>query len=268
MRARRAEDVRCRFPTPLRIAPVPSKTLESSSPHRVAGAGLTLAFREWNRDAPGEPLVLLHGIAGSSADWGATVQHLGQRRVIAFDARGHGESDWDPAEAYGGDQHFSDVATALDALDVDRCTVVGFSMGGGVAIIVAAALPERVSGVVVVDTYPHPEMTPGSRRIAGWVSRYAGGGTRFDPAIARHFRDQLAAGGAARLDLWPMWESLECPALIVRGEDSDVLPAEVATEMLHRQPSARLVTVAGVAHGVPYTRPQELAAAILAFLPV
>jgi pimeloyl-ACP methyl ester carboxylesterase len=246
---------------------VQSRRLESSPERRVAGDGLTLAFREWNHEAPGEPLVLLHGIAGSSADWEATVQHLGQRRIIALDARGHGESDWDPDEAYSGDQHFSDVATALDALEVDRCTLVGFSMGGGVAIILAAALPERISGVVVVDTYPQPEMTAGSRRIASWVSRYAGGGTRFDPAIARHFRDQLEAGDAARLDLWPMWESIECPALIVRGESSDVLPHEVATEMLRRQPAARLVTVAGVAHGVPYARPQELAAAILSFLP-
>src|SRR5450830_1885447 len=106
-----------------------AQTLGLNSPRRVAGDGLMLAFREWNRDAPGEPLVLLHGIAGSSADWEATVRHLGQRRVIAFDARGHGGSDWDPGEAYGGDQHFSDVATALDALDIDRCTVIGFSMG-------------------------------------------------------------------------------------------------------------------------------------------
>lgn len=245
-----------------------AQTLGLNSPRRVAGDGLMLAFREWNRDAPGEPLVLLHGIAGSSADWEATVRHLGQRRVIAFDARGHGGSDWDPGEAYGGDQHFSDVATALDALGVERCTLAGFSMGGGVAIIVAAALPERVSGVVVVDTYPQPQMTPGSRRIAGWVSRFSEANPGFDPAIARHFRDQLAAGDARRLDLWPMWESLECPALIVRGESSDVLPLEVATEMLQRQPAASLVTVAGVAHGVPYARPQELADAITSFSPI
>lgn len=247
------------------MTPVLSKTLESTPLRRVVGDGLTLAFREWNGDAPGEPLVLLHGIAGSSADWEATVRHLGNRRIIAFDARGHGESDWDPGEAYGGDQHFSDVATALDALGIDRCTVIGFSMGGGVAMIVAAALPERVSGVVVVDTYPQPEMTPGSRRIAGWVSRFTEGTARFDPAIARHFRDQMAAGQHARLDLWPMWESIECPVLVVRGDNSDVLPAEVAAEMLRRQPAARLVTVPGVAHGVPYARPRELAAAISSF---
>jgi pimeloyl-ACP methyl ester carboxylesterase len=55
---------------------------------RVPGAGLSLAYREWNADADGEPLVLLHGITGSSADWEATARRIPNRRIIAFDARG------------------------------------------------------------------------------------------------------------------------------------------------------------------------------------
>jgi pimeloyl-ACP methyl ester carboxylesterase len=128
----------------------------------------------------------------------------------------------------------------------------------------AAALPERVKGLVVVDSYPHPAMTPGSRRIAGWVSRYTNGG-RFDPAIARQFASQLAAGQEDRLDLWSMWEAVECPALVVRGALSDVLPEALAAEMVARQPRARLLNVPDVAHGIPYARPAELAAAIAAF---
>ena len=157
---------------------------------RVEGAGLTLAYREWNGDSPAEPIVLLHGITSSGSAWEATARHLGGHRVMAFDARGHGESDWDTDEAYGGDQHFADIATALDALQIERCTLAGFSMGAGVAIIAAACLPDRVAGVVIIDSYPSPEMTPGSRRIASWVSTYSGG-ARFDPAISRHFREQL-----------------------------------------------------------------------------
>jgi len=232
---------------------------------RVSGHGLSLAYREWNAEAPGEPLVLLHGITGSSADWEVTVRGV-RRRVVAFDARGHGESDWDPEGAYAGDHHFADVVTALDALGIRRCALGGFSMGGGVAMLVAAALPERVSSAIVIDTYPGPEMTVGSRRIAGWVSRYADHGAWFDPVIARHFRDQLEAGDARRLDLWPLWDALSCPVLLVRGALSDVLPAATADEMLSRQPRAELATVAGVSHPVPFTRPAELAASMSAFL--
>jgi pimeloyl-ACP methyl ester carboxylesterase len=232
---------------------------------RVEGHGLGLAYREWNADAPGEPLVLLHGITGSSRDWEATVRHIRARRVIAIDARGHGESDWSADEAYAGDHHFADVARALDNLGIQRCTIAGYSMGGSVAMIVAAALAERVSSVVIVDSYPAPDMTPGSRRIAGWVSGYTESAW-FDPAIARHFREQLEAGSAARLDLWSMWEAIECPALVVRGQMSDVLPPALADEMLRRQRNARLITVGGVSHPVPFVRPVELARAISAFI--
>src|SRR5262245_46435680 len=136
-----------------------------------------LAYREWNATAPGEPIVLLHGITGSSRDWGKVVAHLDGRRVIAFDARGHGESDWDPGEAYAGDHPFAGVVAALEGRGIERCELVGYSMGGGVTILIAAARPELVSRAVVVDTYPDPQMTPGSRRIAGWVANYAGSGT-------------------------------------------------------------------------------------------
>jgi pimeloyl-ACP methyl ester carboxylesterase len=234
--------------------------------HRVPGNSLTLACREWNPEAPGEPLVLLHGVTGRAADWQAVANHLRGRRLIALDARGHGASDWDPGAAYAGDHHFADVATALDALGIERAAVAGFSMGGGVAVMLAAALPERVSGVAVIDAYPDPEMTPGSRRIASWIAGYADGATWFDPAIARHFRDQLAAGRESRLDLWPFWEAIACPALVVRGAHSDVVPEALACEMLRRQPRARLVTIEGVAHAIPFTRPRELAGALEAFL--
>ncbi|MBI2760842.1 MAG: alpha/beta hydrolase, partial [Chloroflexi bacterium] len=196
--------------------------------------------------------------------------------VIALDARGHGDSDWSPDAAYSGDAHFADLATALDALDVGKCILAGYSMGGGVAILTAGAISERVAGLVVVDAYPAPEMTEGSRKIAEQVASFsslrtgawpADGTTRppFDPAIADAFARDLLAGELRRLDLWPMWDALGCPTLLVRGENSDVLPVALAAEMLQRQPRARMVTVPGVGHRVPFLRPRELAHLIIAF---
>jgi pimeloyl-ACP methyl ester carboxylesterase len=232
----------------------------------------TLAVHRWGQRSDALPVVLLHGIGGLGSDWTPVAEILAtQCEVFAPDARGHGDSPWSPEEAYHTDAHFADVACLLDSLGIERCVLVGYSMGGGVAILTAAALPGRIAGLVVVDAYPAPEMTPGSRGIARTLAAHAynppllpGGRPRFDPAIARRMASDLAAG-APRTDLWPMWEAIECPVLLVRGETSDVLPAALAHEMLARQPRARLQTVAATGHQVLYRRPVELAEAIAGF---
>ncbi len=229
---------------------------------RVQGAGLELACRQWRAGAGGLPIVLLHGITGSSRDWAEVAARLDGRRVIAFDARGHGDSDWAADEDYTVDAHFADVTTALAELRIERCVLVGFSMGAGTAIVTAACAPELVAAVVVVDGYPYPEQSGGSARIARWVAGQTEA-TTFDPAIARRFNDLLAAGVSTRADLAPLWRVIECPALVVRGENSLVLPLETARRMVADLPHARLVTVEGAAHAIPLVRPAELAEAIL-----
>ena len=232
----------------------------------VAGEGLRLALRRWPGPADALPLVLLHGLTESSATWAAVAARLCRRRtVIAWDARGHGASDWSADAAYAGDAHFADVARALDALGIQRCALAGFSMGGGVAILCAGALPERVARLVVIDAYPDPQMSPGSRQIAEYVATFAvqtGMTPHFDPAIARAMADELARDDPRRLDLWPFWEVGRQPALVVRSALSAVLTAPMAAEMLRRRPSARLLTIPGVAHAIPALRPDALAAAI------
>ena len=233
-----------------------------------------LAGRRWRGPTGRLPLVLLHGLTESSAAWEAIAPDLARHRtVIAWDARGHGRSDWAPDAAYAGDAHFADVAGALDALGIERCALAGFSMGGAVAILCAGALPERIARLVVVDAYPDPHMSPGSRQIAEWLAGLApradgasAWSLDFDPAIARAMAEELAHDDPRRLDLWPFWDTGTQPALIVRGALSSVLTAAMAEEMLRRRPSARLVTIPGVAHAVPALRPAALAAAIDAFL--
>jgi pimeloyl-ACP methyl ester carboxylesterase len=223
----------------------------------VLGSGLRLRYRAWLSEAKARtalPLVLLHGIGGTADDWDAVARGFaGERRVFAIDARGHGSSEWSPTAEYSTDAHFADLACALDALGIERCVLAGYSMGGGVAILAAHALAERVERLVVVDTYPGPEMTEGSRRIAGFIARgpqLADGRPRFDPAIAEAFRRDLQAGEPRRMDLWPHWDALDCPTLLVRAGASNVLPEPVAFEMQSRLAHARVVTLEGATHGV------------------
>ncbi len=245
----------------------------------VAGNGLRLRYvewgaasgaREWGAGEGEPPLVCLHGIGGSADDWGVVARALhGNRRVIAFDARGHGGSEWSAAAEYSTDAHFADLVCALEALGVERCVLAGYSMGGGVAILAASALADRVERLVVVDAYPGPEMTEGSRRVAGWIAegpRERDGRPTFDPAIGAAFRRDLEAGTARRMDLWPHWDALECPTLLVRAGASRVLPELVALEMQARASSARTVTLAGATHGVLRYHAAALVAELAAFL--
>lgn len=231
----------------------------------VMAGDVRLALRRWPGPRGTLPIVLLHGLAGSAAGWERVARRLQHgREVIAWDARGHGASDWSAEAAYAGDAHFSDVSLALDVLRIERCILAGFSMGGGVAILCAGALPERVAGLVVVDAYPDPEMSPGSRQIAEFIASQMlwDAAPPFDPAIARAMAEQLAAGDPRRLDLWPFWEAGQQPSLLVRGAHSAVLTEQMAAQMLRRRPSTRLVTLPGVAHAIPALRPDELAIAI------
>jgi len=234
----------------------------------VNGDGLSLRFYEWGPERSNAPaLILLHGVTGSSRTWARVAPLLArERRVLALDARGHGESGWSPDAAYAADHHFADLLVALDELHIERCIPVGFSMGGATATMYAASRPERTAGLVLVDAYPAPEMSVGSRHIAEIIAGLFRNGTLppgFDPAIARRMAEDLAANTARRLDLWPFWESLAAPALIVRGALSDVLSDALAAEMLARQPRARLVEIPGAGHQIPTQRPRALAAAIL-----
>ncbi len=256
----------------------PRVTVEGGS---VAGNGLSLHYRAWGDSGTPSalPLVLLHGIGGSADDWDAVACQLAAaepqpRRVFALDARGHGDSEWSPAAEYSTDAHFADLACALDALEIERCVLAGYSMGGGVAILDAHALVEHVERLVVVDTYPGPEMTEGSRRIAGFIAQGAwtrepgerGGRPRFDPAISEAFRRDLASGAPQRMNLWPHWDAIECPTLLVRAGASNVLPEDVAFEMQARRPMTTTVTLEGATHGVLRYAAEPLADAMRAFI--
>ena len=236
---------------------------------RVRVRDLSLSYLAWGDHTKAEPLVLLHGIGGDVEGWTRLVEALtGRRPVVALQARGHGDSDWARDADYSTDAHFADLVSALVQLGIERCALLGFSMGGGVAMMAAAARSEVVSRCIVVDAYPAPEMTLGSRGIARAIAglRASRWRPRIDPAIAEAFRRDLDAGVTARLDLWPFWEALDRPTLLVRGEDSTVLPAALAAEMSARQPRARLAEVAGAGHGIPFSHPEQLARLVEACL--
>ena len=116
---------------------------------RIAVNGLTLRVREWPTDGP--PIVLAHGLASNSRIWDDVAARLAARyHVVALDQRGHGLSDR-PTDGFTFDRVVGDLAGLIETLDLHRPTLVGHSWGGNVVLAFAAAHPDRVRGLVLVD---------------------------------------------------------------------------------------------------------------------
>jgi len=263
--------------------------------------GQRFHYTEWGPPAA-PPLVLLHGVTGHARTWDDEARALSAEwRVLALDQRGHGDSDPAPDGDYTVPSLAGDLAAFADALGLARVDLVGLSLGGRVAIAFAAANPERVRRLVVVDI--GPDIAAAGRARVGAAMALAP--ERFETleealALARmanpryaeaRLRDRvrhglrpLAGGGfgwkydralreAVRrghwrdpVDVWPLWRALQCPTLLVRGAESDVLDAGTAKRMLETQPRARMVEVPGAGHTVPGDRPAEFLAALREFL--
>jgi pimeloyl-ACP methyl ester carboxylesterase len=112
--------------------------------------GVALAYDESGRGDP--PLVFVHGLACNRGFWPSQLAHFADRhRVIVVDLRGHGESDA-PHERYRMQLLADDLAWTCEQLGVVRPVVVGHSIGGLVALALAAAEPERVRALVMIDS--------------------------------------------------------------------------------------------------------------------
>ncbi|MEN8158707.1 MAG: alpha/beta fold hydrolase [Myxococcota bacterium] len=123
---------------------------------RVHVDGIEIAFEEHGTGT--RPLVLLHGFTGYRQDFATQLDALARHgRLIVPDLRGHGDSGHavDPAD-YGLDQLRADLVGLLDALDVERCDLLGHSMGGMVALRAVLAHPDRFASLLLMDTAPGP----------------------------------------------------------------------------------------------------------------
>jgi pimeloyl-ACP methyl ester carboxylesterase len=122
----------------------------------------------------GLPVLFVHGLGGATGHWQAQLDHLrAERRALAVDLRGHGRSEAPADGVYGIEAYADDVAATIGELGLESLVLVGHSLGGAVAAEVAARLPERVAGLVLVDPngdqtlLPRRELEPFLAALAG-----------------------------------------------------------------------------------------------------
>jgi pimeloyl-ACP methyl ester carboxylesterase len=121
---------------------------------RVPGThGLSLHALEWSSE--GTALLFLHGFSNDAHVWNRVAPMAAPHyRTLALDQRGHGDSDRDPEGRYDHETMARDVNAALESLGIARVVIVGHSMGGRVAMRFAGLFPEKLAGLVIVDSAP------------------------------------------------------------------------------------------------------------------
>jgi len=265
------------------------------------GRGLhRMAYWEWGDTSNPAVLVCLHGLTRQGRDFDALARTMSDRyRVVCADVVGRGRSDWlkDPM-GYGFPQYVADMVTLLARLDAQTVHMVGTSMGGLIALGVAALEDSPVSKLVLNDVGPRLDPA-GLARIGGYVGQVRSWKTldeaadalwsistgfgphtreqwlaltepqlkanghdlvpRSDPDIAVPFKAITPeAAAAGEAALWSAYDRVTCPTLLMRGADSDLLARATAQEMGQRGPRAKLVELAGVGHAPTLVQPEQV----------
>ncbi|MCM2415886.1 alpha/beta fold hydrolase [Streptomyces sp. RKAG290] len=134
--------------------------------HSVQAGGIRLAYRVWG-DPSAPPVVLVHGRSGDSSTWTRIAEELAaEHRVYALDFRGHGLSDW--TGRYSFELFRDDLHAFLEARNLSGATVIGHSLGGAAAYLLAERQPGLI-GRLVIEEAPPPSRS--TRPAATWNAR-------------------------------------------------------------------------------------------------
>jgi pimeloyl-ACP methyl ester carboxylesterase len=255
-----------------------------------------MAYVEW-AGPPGAPtLICVHGLTRNGRDFDPLAEALSRRyRVICPDVAGRGQSEWlSHAEDYAFPLYLSDMAALIARLDVEAVDWLGTSMGGLIGMMLAGQPGTPIRRLVVNDIGPLvakegleriasyvgedpsfadlAELEAYLRRVAAtfgkltdaqWRHLAAHGGRRkpdgtlgraYDPRIADAFKEVTGD-----FDLWPLWDAIKCPTLVVRGVESDLLRAPDAAQMTQRGPKAQLAEIPDAGHAPALMDPNQIA---------
>ena len=246
-----------------------------------------ISYLEWGDPRNEQVLICVHGMTRCARDFDALAATMSDRyRVVCPDVAGRGDSDWlaDPL-LYQLPQYLADMVTLVARLDVEEVHWVGTSMGALIGMTLAAQANSPVRKLVMNDAGPvvakasleriaayvglapaFPDIAAADKYVravsatfgphsdAEWrfltevvVRRNADGTLRmhYDPKLGEPFKAKMPESD---LELWPLWDAISCPALVLRGSESDLLLPATCEQMKQRGPKAKVVELAGVGH--------------------
>ena len=247
-----------------------------------------LATQTYASDGKGNPLLIAHGLYGSARNWGVIAKRLSDNRpVTALDMRNHGESAWQDSQSY------PDMADDLaEVIGTEQMDVLGHSMGGKAAMVLALTHPEKVRKLIVADIapvpYQHTQMpmidamraidlsvvekrSDADRQMAAHVS---------DPGVRAFLLQSLDVAGkrwrlnldvlAAEMDRIVGFPDIdgqfEGRTFFLSGGDSDYVQRDHRDRIKALFPNAVFAKIPDAGHWLHAEKPREFEAAIEAFL--
>jgi len=243
-----------------------------------------MVYREWGHPDNERVLVCVHGLARNGRDFDEIAKALSRDyRVICPDVVGRGESDWlaNP-QGYTFPQYLADMMALLARLNVKEVDWLGTSMGGLIGIMLAAYPNSPIKRLILNDVgafvakealqrignYLKPTWYdnldeaevamkanyPALRNLSkeqwqhlvrcGYRAEPKGWTQHYDPAIG----DMARETSAEDVNLWPFWQGIQCPQLLIWGEASDVLSRDTVERMQQLNPALSLYALPGIEH--------------------
>jgi pimeloyl-ACP methyl ester carboxylesterase len=250
--------------------------------------GQRLSALRWGTEPP--ELVLLHGGGQNAHTWDTVALALG-RPLIAIDLPGHGHSDWRDDHRYFPAENAGAVEVMVREHAPDAKAVVGMSLGGLTALVLAAQAPDLVRRLILVDVTPGVNKDKASAVIAfiAGPESFAGFDEILDRTVtynptrsvsslrrgilhnAKEREDGTWVWRYERFDLpegtdipefnrfWDSFDDIRAPILLLRGGDSPVVGDEDVEELQRRRPDARVIVVDQAGHSIQGDQPLELA---------
>ncbi len=245
-----------------------------------------MAYRQWGDADNPHVLICVHGLTRNGRDFDTLAQALADRyRVLCPDVAGRGDSDWlqEPNE-YAYPRYCADLTSLIAACGATEVDWLGTSMGGLIGLLLAAHDQTPIRRLILNDVGPFLPKAA-LQRIAAYVgldprfksrrdleshlkqiyspfgpftesqwqslvdsslreTREGDIALNYDPAISVPIQSMPMDD----VDLWPVWDRLQCPVLLIRGAQSDVLPAATADEMARRHASLTRVDYPNIGH--------------------
>ena len=251
--------------------------------------GFTMHWEEYGQ---GEPLLLIHGFPLSAEMW-KHQRHLPGIRVITPDMRGFGKSEATEGVAHMG-LMADDLESLLTYLNLDQVTIGGMSMGGYVALAFAAKYPERMKGLILIDTRAEEDTPEGKQNRQKMIetAKREGAKTVAEQMEPRLWTKQnlekrgddvemmhaimlttpvtgiVAAvqGMAERPDMTDYLPMLDAPTLVIVGTEDQITPPSASEKMKTLIPNTELVIIPNAAHMAVMEQPDAVNQAIVSFM--
>jgi len=244
-----------------------------------------LTYYEWGDPSNDRVLICVHGLTRNGRDFDTLAEALSSEyRVLCPDIPGRGKSEWlTHKEDYSYPVYCADMAALIARSGAQTVDWMGTSMGGLIGMLLAAQPQSPIRKLMMNDVGPFipkaslerlstsvgepvthesfesfeqyirtisasfgPLTDVQWRHLSETTSKKSADGrwgTNYDPAIAQPF-----TGPIRDVVLWPFWDQIKAPTLVLRGKDSDLLLSETARDMTTRGPKAKLVEFTGIGH--------------------